>query len=258
MLAYERHGSGEPLVLLHGIGHRRQAWYPVLEEVSRQREVILVDFPGHGESPNLRTNGRPLDEVLREQVLELFTELGLDHPHIAGNSLGGWIALQMAAAGDVRSVTALSPGGFWKSRREFAYTASLFSVVIGVATLLRPVARPLVRTKTGRRAMFFWLLAKPSRLAPERAYGDFRGLLHAFPVFLTVLKGGGPYHGTIAEDIPTTIAWADLDLVLPRFEAKQAVRELPHATHLRLPHCGHVPMSDDPALIAEILLKGSS
>ena len=54
MLACERHGSGEPLVLVHGVTHRRQAWYPVLDLLAAQREVILVDLPGHGDSPPLR------------------------------------------------------------------------------------------------------------------------------------------------------------------------------------------------------------
>ena len=50
MLAFERHGSGDPLVLVHGVTHRRQAWYPVLDQLAEQREVILVDLPGHGHS----------------------------------------------------------------------------------------------------------------------------------------------------------------------------------------------------------------
>lgn len=58
-LACERYGSGQPLILLHGLGHRRQAWYPIVELLAPHREVILADLPGHGESPPLRTAGRP-------------------------------------------------------------------------------------------------------------------------------------------------------------------------------------------------------
>ena len=67
MLAYERVGSGPPLVLLHGVGHRRQAWYPVLDRLTEHREVILVDLPGHGESPPLPA-GRPFPKVLDAPV----------------------------------------------------------------------------------------------------------------------------------------------------------------------------------------------
>jgi len=58
-LACERYGTGEPLVLVHGVTHRRQAWYPVLDLLIDHREVILVDLPGHGQSPDLQPDGRP-------------------------------------------------------------------------------------------------------------------------------------------------------------------------------------------------------
>src|SRR5262245_59847420 len=112
MLAYERHGAGEPLVLLHGVTHRRQVWYPVLERLAAERDVILVDLPGHGESPDLPNDGRRAAPQMREQFADFFSELGLERPHIAGNSLGGYLALLTAAAGHARSVTALSPAGF--------------------------------------------------------------------------------------------------------------------------------------------------
>ena len=67
-LAFERVGSGEPLVLVHGVGHRRQAWYPVLDQLAEQREVVLVDLPGHGESDPLVTDGRPMVDVLQTGV----------------------------------------------------------------------------------------------------------------------------------------------------------------------------------------------
>ena len=63
-LAFERHGSGPPLVLLHGVGHRRQAWCAVLDRLTPHRDVVLVDLPGHGESPPLQLAGRPVVEAL--------------------------------------------------------------------------------------------------------------------------------------------------------------------------------------------------
>jgi len=88
-LAYERHGSGPALVLLHGVGHRRQAWQPVLDLLTPHRTVLTVDLPGHGESPPLRAAGRPAARAMAEEIFALFDELGLDRPHVAGNSLGG-------------------------------------------------------------------------------------------------------------------------------------------------------------------------
>src|SRR5260370_10343267 len=86
-LAFERHGSGPPLVLLHGVGHRRQAWGAVLDRLTPHRDVIAVDLPGHGESPPLQT-GRPAVEAMLDAVFELLDQLELDRPHPAGDSLG--------------------------------------------------------------------------------------------------------------------------------------------------------------------------
>ena len=97
-LAYERLGSGPPLVLLHGVGHRRQAWGAVLDRLTPHRDVILVDLPGHGGSPPLQ-EGLPLVDALLGPVTELLGELGVERPHVAGNSLGGRLALEAAAAG---------------------------------------------------------------------------------------------------------------------------------------------------------------
>src|ERR1700710_2033843 len=127
MLACERHGSGEPLVLVHGVTHRRQAWYPVLDLLTPHREVILVDLPGHGQSPPLVTGGRPVEDVLRDLFKDFLDDQDLHRPPVAGNSLGGRIALEAGVNGHARSVTALSPAGFWDSAASFAYTRQLFT-----------------------------------------------------------------------------------------------------------------------------------
>ena len=120
-LAYERQGAGPPLVLLHGVGHRRQAWGAVLRLLAPHRTVIAVDLPGHGESPPLRLAGRPAVRAIAEELFAFFDELGLDRPHVAGNSLGGALALAAGARGRAATVTALSPAGFWASGWEFGY-----------------------------------------------------------------------------------------------------------------------------------------
>ena len=118
-----------PAGSIHGISHRRQAWYPVAERLAEHREVILFDLPGHGESPALVTDGRSVKDVLQDQLLELFFELDLDRPHIAGNSLGGRIALEAAADGLVSSATGLSPAGFWKGDLDFLYIRAHFAAL---------------------------------------------------------------------------------------------------------------------------------
>lgn len=258
MLAYERHGRGEPLVLVHGVTHRRQAWYPVLDRLTDHRDVILVDLPGHGDSPPLEAGGRPVQEVLRQEFKTFLNDLGLDRPHVAGNSLGGLIALYAGAEGDARSVTALSPAGFWRSNAQFAYTKQIFVRACAMSLHLGNRVNLLPRTRAGRNIMYGLLCAHPARVSRDQAIGDLRGFLYARPALRTLLAAAEPFTEDVPIDVPVTIAWAARDLVLPPWQAEAAKRQLPFAEHLMLRGVGHVPMTDDPALIAETLLHGSA
>ncbi|MEJ7787901.1 MAG: alpha/beta fold hydrolase, partial [Solirubrobacteraceae bacterium] len=101
--------GGEPLVLLHPLGGDRRVWRPVLERLAPHRDVIAVDLPGFGGSPALADEQHPI--ALAAAVSGLLRELGIDggRAHLAGNSLGGWVALEVALAGDAASVTAIAP-----------------------------------------------------------------------------------------------------------------------------------------------------
>ncbi len=258
MLAYERMGSGAPLVLVHGIGHRRQAWYPVVDRLTEHREVILFDLPGHGESPALVPDGRSVKDILNEKLVDFFDELGLDRPHIAGNSLGGRIALEAAADGLVSSATTLAPAGFWRGQADFLYIRAVFTALTTAGTVAGPVAPMLMRSSLARRAAFGLLMTHGENLSPERALGDLRGLVAARPALRTIIDGGYPFERAIDPSIPVTVAWGEHDYVLLPYQARRARKQLADAVHLTLPGCGHVPMSDDVELVADVLLEGSS
>lgn len=258
MLAFERHGSGEPLVLVHGVTHRRQAWYPVLDKLAEQREVILVDLPGHGQSPPLVTEGRPVADVLREHFKQFLVDLELDRPHVAGNSLGGLVALVAGVEGDARSVTALSPAGFWRTKSQFAYTKQIFLRACAMSQRLGGRTEMLAHTRGGRKVMYGLLTAHPARVSPDQALGDVRGFLYARPALRTLLQAAEPFDRQMPLDVPVTVAWAARDLVLPPWQAEIAKRVLPTAEHIMMRGVGHVPMTDDPDFVAKILLRGSA
>jgi pimeloyl-ACP methyl ester carboxylesterase len=257
-LAFERHGDGPPLILLHGVGHRRQAWYPVLDRLTPHRQVILVDLPGHGESPPLRTNGRPVVEVMLAEVLALFAELNLDHPHIAGNSLGGRIALEAGAAGQVATVTALSPAGFWRSENEARYARTIFKVMQVAGKALEPIAPTVARSRAGRALTYSAIVSRPGKMSPEQAAGDMAAFVAAKDALTVVLAGLPNFTGRLPAGLPVTIAWGTRDRLLPQRQVLVAKAWLPDARFVPLPGCGHVPMTDDPALVAQVLLRGSS
>jgi pimeloyl-ACP methyl ester carboxylesterase len=258
MLAFERHGSGEPLVLLHGVTHRRQAWYPVLDELAEQREVILVDLPGHGQSPAFELEGLSVKDALRRDFENFLTDQGLVRPHLAGNSLGGLVALHAGSNGHARSVTALSPAGFWRDEAEFAYTRRFFVGLLALADRLGPGAERAARSRAVRQVVYSSLMAHPSRVPTDHVIGDVRAFMYARPTLRTMLAAAEPFTDPIPRDVPVTIAWSGRDLVLPRWQAETAKRRLPHAEHVMLRGVGHVPMFDNPRHIAKVLLRGSA
>src|SRR5947209_4917042 len=93
---YHRTGSGEPLLLIHGIAMRWQYWEPVLPRLATERDVIAIDLPGFGDSPMPAPGTPPGPESLTRLVAGFLHSIGVERPHAAGNSLGGWIALELA------------------------------------------------------------------------------------------------------------------------------------------------------------------
>ena len=255
-LAHERRGSGEPLVLVHGIGSQWQVWEPVLDALARERDVIAVDLPGFGDSPP--GDGPMTAAGHADAVAGLLDELGLESAHVAGNSLGGGIALELGRTGRARSVTCLSPVGFW-NEREQGYSRASLRLSVRAARALAPVAPAVCATGMGRTLAFGQVVARPWRIPAPEAVGALRNLA-ASPGFERTLDGftGWRFHDGEQIDCPVTIAWAQRDwLLIPR-QANRARRALPQARHVTLTGCGHVPTWDDPDQVAKVLLEGSS
>ncbi|WP_392668720.1 alpha/beta fold hydrolase [Streptomyces sp. LN785] len=256
-VAYERTGSGEPLLLLHGIGHHRQAWDPVLPLLASERDVTVVDLPGFGVSPAL-PDGVPYDLESVVPVLgALCAELGLDRPHVAGNSLGGLLALELGREKLVRSVTALSPAGFWtRSERLYAF-GTLRAMRQGALALPMPLIERLSRSAAGRAALTSTIYARPGRRAPEAVVSETVALRAATGFRETLALGRNVSFTGDVPGLPVTIAWGSRDRLLLRRQGIRAKHTIPGARLVRLPGCGHVPMSDDPALVARVILDTS-
>jgi pimeloyl-ACP methyl ester carboxylesterase len=256
-MSYARVGTGEPLLLLHGIGHHRQAWDPVVHILAAEREVIAVDLPGFGESPAL-PDGLTHDLGTVVPTLGGLCEaLEIDRPHVAGNSLGGLLALELGREKLVRSVTAISPAGFWSPvERRYAFGV-LLAMRQGARRLPLPVIERLSRSAAGRAALTSTIYARPGRRSPEAVVAETLALAHA-EGFADTLRAGTTVQFT--DDIPglpVTVAWGTRDRLLVRRQGIRAKHIIPRARLVRLPGCGHVPMNDDPALVARVILDGS-
>ena len=245
-------------MLLHGVGHRRQAWNAVLDLLTPHRTVITVDLPGHGESPPLRLDGRPPVLAIAEEIFAFFDEMGLDRPHVAGNSLGGALALIAGAQGRAATVTGLSPAGFWARNWEFGYAKAVFVAAELFGAAARPLVPALARRTFGRAIIDGGFVARPSLMPAGQAAGDALAFLRARDTVSAILADSVSFTEPVPGDVPVTIAWGAKDRILPPRQARVAMRQLPGARFVPLPGCGHVPMTDDPALVAKVLLDGSA
>ncbi len=258
-LNHHRAGSGEPLVLIHGIGSRWQVWEPVLERLQAEREVIALDLPGFAGSPMPPPGTPPGVPSLTDLVGAFLDELGLERPHVAGNSLGGWISLELAQRGSVRSATVLSPAGFFSNRFEALYSRSTLRLSARMARVMASRADRILASPAARKAALAQMVAHPVRLPAADAAASVRALADA-QWFEETLKASTGQHfsadGPIT--VPVTIAWAEHDRVLLPRQARRAARLIPGARMITLKGCGHVPTYDDPEQVARVLLEGSS
>ncbi|MDQ6811735.1 MAG: alpha/beta fold hydrolase [Actinomycetota bacterium] len=251
---YHREGSGPALVLVHGIGHHWQAWRPVIERLRGEFDVIACDSPGFGGSDPLPSGTVPTIPAYVEAFERFFVELELERPHVAGNSMGGAIALELARREAVSSVSAFSPAGFWTSAERRFCQVSL-GALVGLPGPIRPALLALARTRAGRVALFAQLLGWPTRMPAEEAVATLVDAWAA-PAFVPALAAFDRYQFTAPEQLrstPVTIAWGVRDrLLLYGRQAPRARAMLPWARHLTL-GAGHVPYFDDPAAVAAVI-----
>ena len=245
MLEHTRTGSGPPIVLLHGIGLDREVWAPVVPLLAADHEVIAVDLPGFGASAPLP--GTPTVEALAEAV----EALGLERPLVAGNSLGGGIALELGARGWAGAVCAISPIGF-AAGREDAYARGMLRSIHAMACTLDRFAATAYRSAAGRTALMSLIVARPANVPAEAAasMNHTTATAPGWDATLPTVTSWRPRMPACA----TTIAWAEHDrLLLAGRQAPRARRWLPAARHVTLHGCGHVPMWDDPEQVARAI-----
>jgi len=255
-LNYHRRGNGEPLLLIHGVGSQWQVWEPVLDALAARSEVVALDLPGFGDSPPLAAGQAPSVAALTDALVDFLDELGWERPHVAGNSLGGWLSLELARRGRARSATALSPAGFW-TPREAAFCRQSLRTSHAVAQLLGERVRPIYATALGRTLLLSQVVARPWRMDPDAAVGAFLNLARSPGTIPTLERlTAEQFRPGPRIEVPVTIAWGQHDhLLLPR-QARRAARALPEARVITMPGVGHVPFSDDPQLVAQTILEG--
>src|ERR1700758_3093789 len=148
-----RGGTGQPLLLLHGIGAIWRAWAPVLPYLEPYQDVIVPTLHGHAGGPALDSELAPSVEALVDGIEAELDRMGFERVHIAGNSLGGWIGIELARRGRAQSLVLISPAGSWRSARRIKWTT------VGVRYSLRGLARYSARADTiAKRPLLRWAM----------------------------------------------------------------------------------------------------
>ncbi|MBC7463316.1 MAG: alpha/beta hydrolase [Actinobacteria bacterium] len=237
------------------MGSASVAWKLIETQLSQSLNVVTIDLPGHGKTPFNTTQA--MDPVsLADSVLETMASLGIQKFHIVGNSLGGWIALEIAAAKPeaVQSVTALAPAGLWLKPFDTRYPGTAIARML--ANSLRVVSPLLLRYEWARKIGFenvspLWRsFSYELCLDASNALASATGYLPAWDALLKKR-----FDKTIDGSIKVTVIFGDSDRTLPESTCQEKSLLPNHAKWLVIPECGHAPMWDHPKEVVEQILE---
>jgi pimeloyl-ACP methyl ester carboxylesterase len=251
-----RQGDGEPLVLLHGIFQADRVWRHVVPLLAGHFDVIAPMGFGHGgRVPDKRptTFEDWVDDS--ERVLD---ELGLGKPHLAGNSSGGWTALELARRGRAKTVCALSPAGAWD--RDWEDRKRLRDVL---STAMRDTRRsrrllPLIAYSGRLRRMIMSDVAVHGDRMSRADFIDSADNVLGCAVLEDTIEDTTQLEPLDPPPCPITLAWSREDRLFPiDVYGARAQQMIPGARFVVLEDVGHVPMFDDPQLVADTILAAT-
>ncbi|WP_428339908.1 alpha/beta fold hydrolase [Mycobacterium sp.] len=254
-----RGGSGSALLLVHGVTASWRVWSPVLPHLECHHDVLAPTLLGHPGARPFDSSTKPSLAALVDGVEAELDRAGLDRVHVVGNSLGGWVAIELARRGRARSLVLISPGGTTRSQWRLELTSSIIRLSIQRMARLTAFADVIASRPLLRWPMLYTQVAHPSRVSPEAVAVSIRGAA-SMPGVVELLKVL-PHEEQVAplpadRDYPIRLIWPQRDRVLPyqHFGASM-VERLPGAELVRIDDAGHVPMSDDPAGVARLILE---
>lgn len=249
-----RQGDVPTLLLVHGVGSSRSVWAPVLPQLAAAHHVVVVDLPGHGRSDPLRPQDGAHCAAIARHLSRACIEMGIAGtgrwPHVVGNSLGGWIALEMAADGAASCVVALAPAGL---RQRPLPPGPLLRSNRALARRTEPMAAALMRFGAVRMLTLGTVSAAPGAVPVELARSAAANLARC-TAYERLLDAATHRRFERARQVrvPTTVVFGDRDLILPG--GAQDPGLAPAQAHwVRLPRCGHTPMWDAPRATVEVV-----
>ncbi|HWM57482.1 MAG TPA: alpha/beta fold hydrolase [Pseudonocardia sp.] len=249
-------GTGEPLLLLHGIGSTHDDFAALRPRLDAEYRVLAPDLPGHGRSAALPH--RPTVAAIADAVTADLDELGMDRVHVLGNSIGARIALELAARGRARSVVAISPSGL-NTPGERLHQGALMATSRLALRALRPLLPAAAHTTLGRSLLLAGLRSRPWRASETEAHALREGFVEADDYWQMLWW-------SILADVPTGLDRIDCPVVLAQGTADliavgQTPRYLtviPGARFVPLYGAGHAPQSDTPGVILRLVHESTA
>lgn len=259
MKSMNRAGSGEPVLLLHGYTLSHHSWHRVLDDLSRDYDVLAMTMPGHWGGPRLRLRDVGVRGIADGVEREL-DKLGWETCHVVGSSLGGEIGFELERRGRAISLAAINPSGGWK---RFSYTEFKLGLIFIAQFPLAAAARVFGDRAATRRVFQRPIIRNCVRdmtaVTPEDAANTIRAVSRCpiyLPMQLAYLRDGPLSDQDIRRvTAPTSLILSEYDTFLTRDKCMQRlIDELPrHVQEVTLPGVGHIPMLENPEIVAAAL-----
>lgn len=248
------YGHGTPVVFLHGMGSSSSVWKPIVKQIQHNKQCILFDFPGHGDTPfNEWDPLTPEDMALI--IIDGIDRLGVGKFHLVGHSLGGWVGLEIASAypDRVLSFTAISPAGLWRHQNTYEYPSmpilKLMHIMLPLLSRIIPKIDRLKKIAFSSSVFDYKKISYDSAVDAIKSFSIACNSwykskkINNFQVQADILSDGFNKH--IDSSIPITVIFGrrDMSFTRPKYQDRSLLPEA--AKWLSWPDSGHVPMWDN-------------
>ncbi len=250
-----RKNNAPALLLIHGMGSASTAWKTILGHLQEHFTIVMIDLPGHGKTP--MDSSQLMDpQSLARAVIETMHSHDIDHFHVVGNSLGGWIALEMGAMKPeaIASITGLAPAGLWLAPYNARYPGTAVARILAIS--VGAIAPFALRFRWARKLGFKDVSPRWDCFSYETCLDAVRAIAKSagyYPAWDAMLKKR--FNGIIPPSVPVTVIFGDSDKTLPAPRSQERSLVPEHTRWIVFRECGHAPMWDFPEKVVEEILR---
>jgi pimeloyl-ACP methyl ester carboxylesterase len=253
---YTQDLNNPALVLVHGLGSAGNIWKTLVPQLIESFTVYAIDLPGHGQAPLSQDEAMDPQSLAQAIVDYMAKQMNVQTMHVAGNSLGGWIALEMAAVApeQVLSVTALAPAGLWHEQPKRKLPPSLDARILAKISqyFMKTAYRiPLLKAIGYKKITHLWRelsfeSCRDSVIAMARSKG-YMPMWHG--------ANGRRFESVVSEKVKLSVVFGDEDLTLPEEIAQEKSVAPAHSRWIVVDNCAHVIMWNYPSLTVDLIKK---